>query len=277
MISMKCVPSVCVRIIAGLLLTTSVTCGDDKDPATQAAERFNAIADREAQRVSLSYAQDTSHPFELVPQPLLVWTNPVSGSIRGRVYLWTHRGVPALMASIYKYDEQMHVSSECHALARQPISGKSSSGEAWKIETPAVEFKTIPKAGVPSSNRAGRLAQMREIARRFAASRTDPDKSRWDLRLLAQPLYRYPESSSDPSDGAVFAFVQGTNPDVLLLIERGGETEWKFALARMHRYELNIQLDGTSIDKFPPLLSQEILDRSRPYTVFRTQLSGPGN
>lgn len=269
----KTAPAVCLGVLACFLLSSSVTRAEDKDLAPEAVERFNAIADREARGFSMSSADDANNPFELVAQPLLVWTNPVSGSIRGRVYLWTQRGIPALVASIYKYDEQTHVSSECHALARQSVSGKSSSGEAWKIEAPSLQFKPVPKTGAPSQTRAGRLTQMREIARRFTASRTDPDKSRWDLRLLVQPLYRYPESNTVRTDGAVFAFVQGTNPDVLLLIESGGESDWKYALARMHRYGLNIQLDGASIQDFPALLNQEILDRSRPYTVFRTQLS----
>src|SRR5688572_9497076 len=86
-------------------------------------------------------------------QYVLVWTNPVSGSIRGRVYLWTHEGIPTLIASVYKYDNQIQISSECHALARRPIAGKSGSGETWKVDVPSVEFKTIPNAGKPGATR----------------------------------------------------------------------------------------------------------------------------
>ncbi len=270
-------------LAASVLLTASHACGDDKDLTAQAAsERFNAIADREARGFQISYTDDTGNPFELSPQPLLVWTNPVSGSIRGRVYLWTHQGIPQLVASIYKYDEQTHVSSECHALARRPIAGKSGSGEAWKVDAASVEFKTVPNAGLPSATRPGRLAQMRDIARRFTASRTDPDKSRWNLRLLAQPLYRYPDANTNRADGALFGFVQGTNPDVILVIEAGttnGESEWKYCLARMHRYELNVDLDldRAPVHQFRVLSSQEIIDKLEPYTVFRTQLSNPGD
>ena len=40
-----------------------------------------------------------------------------------------------------------------------------------------------------------------------------------ELRLLATPLYRYRDTSPEGSDGALFAFVQGTDPEVLLLVE----------------------------------------------------------
>ena len=71
----KGVPSLCMAIVAGVLLTASVACGDEKDLATQAVERFNANADREAKSFSMSNADDANNPFELVPQPLLAWTN----------------------------------------------------------------------------------------------------------------------------------------------------------------------------------------------------------
>jgi hypothetical protein len=260
-----------------LLLTNNHACGEDKEDAAQkAVEKFNAIADGEARGFDISHADDTGNSFELAKQPLLLWTNPVSGSIRGRVYLWTHEGIPVLIASVYKYDNQIQVSSEFHALARKPIVGKSSSGEAWKVDAASIEFKPVPNAGVPGTTRPVRLAQMREIARRFTASRTDPDKSNWDLRLLAQPLYRYPDATENRTDGALFAFVQGTNPDVILMIEAdaaNGESKWKYSLARMHRYELKVDLDGASVFQFGALTNQEILVKSKPYTVFRTQLA----
>jgi hypothetical protein len=264
--------------IWSLLLLPQRTFADEKDAAEQVAiQKFNSIADTEARGFQVSY-MDSQNIFDLVPQPLQTWTNPVSGSIRGRVYVWTQDGIPILLASVYKYDEQSHVSSEFHALARRPIAGKSGSGERWEVRSPSVEFRNLPNTPKPATSRSARLAQMREIARRFSASRIDPDKSNWDLRLLSQPLYRYPEKTKN-NDGALFVFVQGTNPDVILLIEANdpvGNSEWKYALARMHRYELKVHLDGSQIHQFPALSSVEVVDKSKPYTVFRTQLPNLG-
>ena len=58
-----------------------------------------------------------------------------------------------------------------------------------------------------------------------------------ELRLLPQPLFRY-ETGNDPEliDGALFAFVQGTDPQSLLLLEARDDAKtarWYFAFARM--------------------------------------------
>lgn len=59
--------------------------------------------------------------------------------------------------------------------------------------------------------------------------------------MLPQPLYRYESRRSDILDGAVFAFVQGTDPESLLLLEafqKGNGFEWQFAFARRTSGEL---------------------------------------
>jgi hypothetical protein len=60
------------------------------------------------------------------------------------------------------------------------------------------------------------------------------------LRLLPTPLYRYDPKESETAvsflkDGALFAFVMGTDPEVILLleaVERDGKSSWQFAFAR---------------------------------------------
>ena len=221
-------------------------------------------------------------PFELTPQPVLVWTNPVSGSIRGRVYLWSQQGIPQILASIYKYDDQTHISSEVHSLARRPLTGKtgkSGKGEVWDVRTPSVEFKRLPNAPRPAASRAWlvsfKCGMRRSVLPRHAPTRT---KVFGNSDSLSQPLYRYAEATAAPTDGALFAFVQGTNPDVILVLEANetnGNAEWNYALARMHRYVLNVELDGTPVHQFAALSNTDVLDKSKPYTVFRTQLANP--
>ena len=270
----------CWFLACSFALTPLLVFADEKQLDEKAAiEKFNVFADTEAQSFQFSTADAPGKPFELTPQPLLVWTNPVSGSIRGRVYLWSQQGIPQILASIYKYDDQTHISSEVHSLVRRPMTGKNGKGETWDVRTPSVEFKSLPNAPRPAASRPVRLVQMRDAAKRFAASRTDPDKSVWQLRLLSQPLYRYAEETATPTDGALFAFVQGTNPDVILVLEANetnGQAEWKYALARMHRYVLNVELDGTPVHQFAALSNTDVVDKSKPYTVFRTQLANPG-
>ena len=55
---------------------------------------------------------------------------------------------------------------------------------------------------------------------------------------MQQPIYRYECDERDLLDGALFAFVQGTNSEALLMLEAvptgsdGKDFEWDFAFAR---------------------------------------------
>jgi hypothetical protein len=66
----------------------------------------------------------------------------------------------------------------------------------------------------------------------------------FELRLLPKPIYRYEAPQADAADGALFAFVQATDPEVLLLIDvrnRDGAPAWHYALARMSRVNLRAE------------------------------------
>jgi len=57
-----------------------------------------------------------------------------------------------------------------------------------------------------------------------------------ELRMLPTPLYRYAIDKPDKvQDGALFAYVSGTDPEVLLVIEAFGEEgkfQWQYAFVR---------------------------------------------
>ena len=62
------------------------------------------------------------------------------------------------------------------------------------------------------------------------------NSDRAELRRLPRELYRYePAEGSEVMDGAVFAFVLGTDPEALLLIEAvavNEQPEWQYAYVR---------------------------------------------
>jgi hypothetical protein len=63
----------------------------------------------------------------------------------------------------------------------------------------------------------------------------------YKFRLLPRPLYRYNDPQHPEREGAIFAFVQDTDPEVLLILENrphGSETRWEFALAPMTGWQL---------------------------------------
>ena len=78
---------------------------------------------------------------------------------------------------------------------------------------------------------------MRELTRDFSAS-IGRKVYRHELRLLTQPLYRYEHKEGQVLDGALFAFAEGTDPELLLLVEarqrKDQPAEWQYAPARMN-------------------------------------------
>jgi hypothetical protein len=66
----------------------------------------------------------------------------------------------------------------------------------WSPKTGGLVDQTLANAPDPASRPFQRLAQMRELARRFRSASYKPDAPN-ELRLLSQPLYRYPNETAD--------------------------------------------------------------------------------
>ena len=120
---------------------------------------------------------------------------------------------------------------------------------------------------------------MKGLVRRFSATLTgwkSSESKREELRLLPQQLYRYDIQAAEKThpelrDGAVFAFVQGTDPEMLLLLEAVAEDErppsWQYAFARATSGGLEAQLDGKLVWKVEQLLDDKT--STNPQTVLR--------
>ncbi len=90
--------------------------------------------------------------------------------------------------------------------------------------------------------------------------------------MLRQPVFRYAAANeqSDDIDGALFAFVEGTDPEVLLLIEatKEGNGVWQFGLARTNRDTLQVTYRGDAIWSAPKI--DDVMGRERePYAPFK--------
>jgi hypothetical protein len=73
-----------------------------------------------------------------------------------------------------------------------------------------------------------------------------------EFRLMPQPLYRFSAEKDGIVDGAVFAFAQANDPEMLLLLElatpvSGGEPAWRYSLARMSAVRMKARLDDQEI------------------------------
>ena len=229
---------------------------------------------------------DDRAPDPLTPQPVLRWRNVTRGrqESEGILVLWVNKGRPVASASVYPWEGD--IAHEFVSLSRgAKLVAREGDRVVWSPRTPGVEFKDIPGAPTPADRPAARLRQMKDLAGRFNVTMTGwkADKSdREELRLLPKLLYRGDSGKShEPDagwiDGGVFGFVQGTDPEAILLLEavrQEGRLRWQYAFARATAAGLEARLDKTFVGEVAflrglttPLKPQMTLSRPRHATA----------
>ncbi len=86
---------------------------------------------------------------------------------------------------------------------------------------------------------------MRQLARRFAAKERVNNES-IECRLLTQPIDRYQSAPEKIDDGAIFAYANGTNPELGVVFESDGE-RWLYGVLRLTAAEASVTLDGRQV------------------------------
>jgi hypothetical protein len=267
-----------------LILTTVIgmtgLVRSDPPPDEKArAEEFRAFAKREAAAYAIR-VEGSDRPLTLQPEPILKWSNPVIGTIYGDVFIWTNQGRPEAVASIYKfYSPLTHRANEFHSLSSGRLIAERDGATVWTPSRPGVELKVIEGASAPADSPASRLRQMRALAQQFSGRQVNREGVERDMRLLAQPVYRYEHTKGDIIDGGLFVFVLGTDPEAFLLIEArrppSGTPEWRFGAARMNSINLRIDRSNRGAWSAPEIPWSQVWDSREPYTVFRYDLA-PG-
>ena len=252
----------------GLLMLCVLACSvRAQDPAPERApsEResvWQPYFRQHARDYRIAPSGEPERTFTLKSGPLLRWTQPVRGGDDGAVYLWLDRGRPAAIGTIFAWPHSSGnyvVQHEFHSLALEPISARFRDRAVWQPDRPGLELKAVPDGPAPAEMPAQRLRQIRALVRDFSAESTGAEGGKWELRLLNQPLYRYQldPSASKPEavlDGALFAFVQGTDPEIILLVEArqdGDSAQWQYACARFSDHALRISHKGAVVWEVP--------------------------
>ena len=178
--------------------------------------------------------------LSLEPTPLLFYTNPVRATDQhGSMFLWTDQGRPAVIGSIWsalnRTDTSLrNITHEWHSLVEEPDVQAVRGGQTeWTSGEPGIAWQALELTPAPASSRPTRLVQMREIARGLTATITAEEEN--ELRLMTQPLYRYPEKTSGAIDGAIFVYSLATDPELILLVEATGPKDkltYRVAFAR---------------------------------------------
>jgi len=202
-----------------------------------------------AERYEIYISPERRKKLSFRKEPLLRWNNPVRFAEDGATFIWTDEGRPKAAACIYissnATPERVLLDHEFQSLCTDPLVARRDGQDVWYPTKPGIDPKRFTDVRAPAKSSAGRLIQMRRLAREFSAAgftqTTGGDMRRWELRLLPRPLYRFGSDKGEVIDGALFAFVQSTDPELLLLLEvrqDGDQRKWSYALARMTSHPL---------------------------------------
>lgn len=235
--------------------------GQEDLPADQAkawqTRRVAECTEFEAVRVT----PNGEKPLKLETTPALSWTNPIRKTAAGAVFLWTEEGRPQLIASCYPYPDG--VEYEFTSLSTDVLVLRRQGREQHRF-TPGVTWRELADIDPPHKQRALRLTQMRRITELIKVRGTGQNP--FETRLLTQPIYRTPNDAKN--DLAIFAFVQGTDPEAVLLIEATDTTGWRYAFGRMSTIALTAEYDGEKVWELPACWNQR-LDNRQPFRTIQ--------
>ena len=166
----------------------------------------------------------------------------------GSLWIWTNQGEPIGITEMFtQWPEHQYWGYNMISVSELPTRCVAGS-QQWKRSNEDVLWQRVPDSAIPSQQRTIRLAQMREQARDFRVlhgPRSRPEQ----LRLLPQPVYRYPSTAK--RDGAIFCFVHGnTNPEMLLLLRADGD-RWEFLATPAAGTRMQLQHRGTNQTYLP--------------------------
>ena len=245
---------------AGLILAMASLCLATNIAAAQgearSIERTRDSFERSAAKIQITH-QDTDRPLTRKLEPVLNWSNPERKTIVGVLYLWTLDARPQVAMCMFPSSSDSY-DIECQSLSESPLSAREDGMIIWQPAEAGIRWQELEAGKTAGKTPAARLIQMRQLAREFSAKLVLDDKADKQLRLQTTPVYRY-DSQRLPDgiiDGSVFTFVQGTDPEVLLLLE-AYETEqpeketvaWRYALARMTMVATEVSYRSNSIWK----------------------------
>jgi hypothetical protein len=183
--------------------------------------------------------------------PAIRWNSRVSEIDDAVLFVWMFEGRP-IAAATFLQQRNIGIYHEFQSLTTGPVQAEREGRVIWDSKSPGIAFAPVSGAPAPADTPARRMIQMREMSQDFRAEAIKgppfyPRDSVAVFRLLPTPLLRYGGGDRDHDrpeearDGAIFAFVQGTDPEVLLILEaraHAGGSRWEYAFARMNGWVL---------------------------------------
>ena len=187
----------------------------------------------------------------VVPKPLFRYSDPTPRVVCLDAGVWRlgAEGRPTALVTLELYqapDGSRTLSFEFLSLTEKKFSLKHKTEDVrWDATASGLHLKELPDAPKSAATAAARLTQMRQLARRFAAKERYNNEST-QSRLIAQPIDRYQSETEKIVDGAIFAYANGTNPEIGIVLESDGE-RWRYGILRFCSAEATVTLDGKDV------------------------------
>ncbi len=197
------------------------------------------------------------NPLALVSEPVLRYSSPSGPTSDAAIFVWLAGSRPEVVASFSIRRPGQEVIRECASLSREALECRLDGRVVWSPRSGSLVCVKLPEAPAPAESKVQRLTEMRNLARQFSGRRYNwRETDVLELRLLTTPLYRFQAAEQGIIDGAIFSFVKGTDPEVLLLLEAaidspGRDPYWQYSLARMSSQKQVMRLDDKEIWTVP--------------------------
>lgn len=242
------------------LLFVLLTCTSyAQQPAEKNEEKAAAVhqwADEVATKIDVTVGAD-DQPATLVKQSLLRWSTSIGQVIFGDCYIWTLEDRPVSFLSVYEVvGTRPNRCLELQSLSPQPLSAKANDVAFWTPAKPGLQWADLDVSANNLPNAEAAQRRLRSISSSFEGliCEYDDQQKFHHLRLMSQPLYKY-ESDSKKTVGAMFAFVDDTDPEILLLLEASLQSEAKirYALVRQNHLRIMVNRKGEKIWELPKI------------------------
>jgi hypothetical protein len=241
-----------------LLCHATVLVAQDADSAKE-AERAEHLARMKAVASSIQLLADPQKresAVKLVAEPVLRYTDNTRENRESSLWIWSGGGRPAAILAVEFYPQPPKGPRwlfEIASLSPERIAAQCGDDLQWTAKEPGLKLTPLSDVQPPAETAARRLSQMKAIFRTFTAHESAVIVGRIELRQLTSPLVRYADERAGVVDGAIFAFANGTNPEVLLILEahsiRDGTLVWRYSLAQMTGGEVSVELGGKEVWK----------------------------
>lgn len=246
-------------VVAAPVWGSGMRAAADEDPSrASAAARLKYLQQVLRDMRVQSADPDDERELKIQMTPLLRYNDTLRGIADSVIFRLGTKGRPIALVTAELYGGNGRQYSLNHEFLAIDTARVKIQRDVFRWQPPkeaGVNFQAFDIGEPPAKTPRARLAQLKHFAGRFTA-REEWNRVETELRLLPTPIDRYVPSDMPNADAAMFAFVQGVNPEAVLLLETDG-TGWSFGWARLGAAQVRAKMDEKLVWEVPQATEHE--------------------